>query len=92
MQAIVTPPDQSPDARRIAILPVSWEVLRGALRLPHDVRLLGASMEHYHDVVLLKIEGDGLPLARPGEPLLRVEPRYTTHHDTRETVAFDGWY
>lgn len=61
-------------AAHMAIAEISFERLADLLQLPVGVRVVGLQWDPQRDSVIFKIEGEGLPLVRPGEVLYRVEP------------------
>lgn len=76
-------------SRHLAILPVSAELLRQALRLPDSVRIDNVSLDMNCDCVLLRLEGPDFPEVRDGAAISRTNATFRKSDDGQ--VEFAGW-
>ncbi len=74
---------------RLAILPVSAELLRQALRLPDSVRIDNVALDINRDRLLLRIEGPDFPPVGAAGAIPIVDATFRNLEDG--AVEFVGW-
>jgi hypothetical protein len=80
-------------ARRGAMLRVSAAVLKDALRLPENwrvIRIVPPTLPEYDDAITLIVTGDDLPDVPVGQILPELDVIYTRHQDGTITATFDA--
>jgi hypothetical protein len=75
--------------RHLAILPVSADLLREALRLPDSVRIVNVSLDMNYDCVLLRLEGPDFPEVREGAAISRTNATFRKSDDGQ--IEFVEW-
>lgn len=75
--------------RRLAILPVSAELLRQVLHLPDTVRIENVSFDIAFDRILLRVDGPDFPEVPSGDAIPQIDA--TFRRSDSGAVEFIGW-
>ena len=73
--------------KRLAILKVSWELLRQLLNLPEETDMIGMGDSSAWHIASFVIEHPDLPAVKEGQLVPTVDPQFRRQPE----VVFEGW-